>query len=234
MKTKIVFLSGLLCDHTVWQKQIEYFSPQYCVETFEFSHLSSIQDMAKKVISNLHDRSIIVGHSMGARVALEVFRLAPQLVSKIALIDFGIHAVKTGETEKRFELIDAVRRHGMQYLIPHWLEPMVYLPNIAQIDIFSPMQKMVLGQTIESFEAQINALLTRPEVVDVFKCIRIPLYLGVGRQDHWSTLAQHEAMLEINPNADLHIYENSGHMSPLEAADQINTSLDKWILSNDQ
>lgn len=229
MKNKIVFLPGLLCDSTVWQKQIEYFTPDYNVETFEFSHFSSIQDMAKKVISDLIKPVILVGHSMGARVALEVFRLAPQLVSKIALIDFGIHSVKQGEAEKRFELIKAVRIHGMQYLIHHWLEPMVYPPNISQTDIFSSMKKMVLGQAIDSFEAQINALLTRPEVVDVFKSIHIPLYLGVGRQDQWSTLAQHEAMLEINPNAQLNIYENSGHMSPLEAAEQINISLKKWI-----
>lgn len=229
MKNEIVFLPGLLCDSTVWQKQIEYFTPDYNVETFEFSHFSSIQDMAKKVISDLTKPVILVGHSMGARVALEVFRLAPQLVSKIALIDFGIHSVKQGEAEKRFELIKAVRIHGMQYLIHHWLEPMVYPPNISQTDIFSSMKKMVLGQAIDSFEAQINALLTRPEVVDVFKSIHIPLYLGVGRQDQWSTLAQHEAMLEINPNAQLNIYENSGHMSPLEAAEQINISLKKWI-----
>ncbi len=233
MKNKIFFLSGLLCDSTVWQKQIEYFTPDYNVETFEFSHFSNIQDMAKKVISDLNEPTIIVGHSMGARVALEVFRLAPQLVSKIALIDFGIHSIKPGEAEKRFELIKAVRVYGMQYLIPHWLEPMVYSPNISQMDIFSPMEKMVLGQSIESFEAQINALLTRPDVVDVFKSIHIPLYLGVGRQDQWSTLVQHEAMLELNPNAQLNIYENCGHMSPLEATEQINISLEKWIKSNE-
>ncbi len=233
MKNKIIFLSGLLCDTSIWQKQITYFASNYEIEAFEFSHFTNILDMAKKVISTLNEPVTLVGHSMGARVALEIFRFAPQLVSKIALIDFGIHSIKPGEAEKRFELIKAVRVHGMQYLINNWLEPMVYPPNISQSDIFSPMKKMVLRQAIDSFEAQINALLTRPDVIDVFKNIHIPLYLGVGRQDQWSTLAQHRAMLELNPNAQLNIYENSGHMSPLEAAEQINTSLEKWIKLNE-
>lgn len=233
MKNKIIFLSGLLCDTTIWQKQITYFASDYEIEAFEFSHFTNIQDMAKKVISSLTEPVTVIGHSMGARVALEVFRFAPQLVSKIALIDFGIHNIKPGEADKRFELIHAVRVRGMQYLIHNWLEPMVYPPNISKTDIFSPMKKMVLGQTIDSFEAQINALLTRPDVIDVFKNIHIPLYLGVGRQDQWSTLVQHQNMLELNSNAQLNIYENSGHMTPLEAAEQFNTSLEKWMKLNE-
>lgn len=233
MKNKIIFLSGLLCDTTIWQKQITYFASDYEIEAFEFSHFTNIQDMAKKVISSLTEPVTVIGHSMGARVALEVFRFAPQLVSKIALIDFGIHNIKPGEADKRFELIHAVGVHGMQYLIHNWLEPMVYPPNISKTDIFSPMKKMVLGQTIDSFEAQINALLTRPDVIDVFKNIHIPLYLGVGRQDQWSTLVQHQNMLELNSNAQLNIYENSGHMTPLEAAEQFNTSLEKWMKLNE-
>ncbi|MFV5475246.1 alpha/beta fold hydrolase [Acinetobacter baumannii] len=234
MKKKLIFLSGLLCDATIWQKQIDFFSAEYDVSAFEFSHLDNLKEMAAMVIKQLDSPSIVVGHSMGARVALEVFRAAPELVSKLALLDFGIHPKKPGEAEKRYALIEETRQQGMQYLIKHWLESMVYEPNIHQSSIFEPMKAMVLSKDIESFKAQINALLNRPNVEALFKDINIPLYLGVGRQDQWSTLAQHQEMKECNPSASLFVYENSGHMSPLEAADQVNQSLKQWLHTYEQ
>lgn len=234
MKTKLIFLSGLLCDATIWQKQLDFFASDYDVAAFEFSHIQHLKEMANTVIDQLDSPCIIIGHSMGARVALEIFRYAPQLVSKLALLDFGIHPTKAGEAEKRHALIDQTRTHGMQYLIKHWLEPMVYAPNINESGIFEPMKSMVLSKDIESFEAQIQALLTRPDVENLFNNINIPLYLGVGRQDQWSTVAQHREMNKRNPSAQLSIYENSGHMSPLEAADQVNHSLNEWLKANEK
>lgn len=230
MKQKMIFLSGLLCDATVWQHQLNFFSKNHDVQSIDFRDLDNFDAMAHKVIDQIEDTPcIMIGHSMGARVALEVYRKAPQLISHLALLNFGIHPQKEGEAEKRQHLIQATREQGMNYLIPNWLEPMLYAPNIAISDIFEPLKSMVLHQDIMSFEAQIQALLQRPEVQNLFKHIDIPLYLGVGRQDQWSTLAQHQAMLELNPQAMLSIYENSGHMSPIEAADQVNLSLDQWL-----
>lgn len=229
MKPKLIFLSGLLCDATVWQPQLDFFAKTHDVQAIDFKNLDHFEKMAHQVIEQMHTPCIMVGHSMGARVALEVYRRVPQLITHLALLDFGIHATKEGEAEKRERLIQATREHGMAYLIPNWLEPMVYAPNIAIPEIFDPMKTMVLSQDVMSFEAQIQALLQRPEVQSLFSQINIPLYLGVGRQDQWSTLAQHQAMLELNPKATLAIYENSGHMSPLEAATQVNLSLNEWL-----
>lgn len=229
MKPKLIFLSGLLCDSTIWSKQLDFFSSEYEVCAVDFRDLDNFQDMAQKVIKLIDASCTVIGHSMGARVALEVYRLAPQHISQLALLDFGIHGIMPGEVEKRIALIEAVHTNGMKYLIPHWLEPMMYPQNISVTEIFEPMENMVLSQTLNSFQAQIHALVHRPEVKELFAQINIPLYLGVGREDQWSTLSQHQAMLELNPIAQLNIYEQSGHMSPLEAAEQVNQSLKEWL-----
>ncbi|HEE6439033.1 TPA: alpha/beta hydrolase [Acinetobacter baumannii] len=229
MHPPIIFLSGLLCDQTMWKSQQAFFSKDYSTTAFAFPEMDSLEMMAKKVIAQLQEPSIIIGHSMGARVALEVMRQAPDLVKKIALLDFGIHPVKAAEPENRYALIQSTEQHGMDYLIDHWLKPMVYENNRDHPQLFNPMKEMVLNQTLSSFKQQIHALLTRPAVEQVFRSIQIPLYLGVGRQDQWSTLEQHQQMCELNPNAQLDIYESSGHMSPVEAADQVNASLKHWL-----
>lgn len=229
MNPPIFFLSGLLCDQSMWQAQQHAFSSAHPVTVFAFPDIGSLESMAQKVIDQLEVPTIIVGHSMGARVALEVYRRAPERVAQLALLDFGIHALKEQETEKRYALIRSVEQNGMSFLIEHWLKPMVYTKNQDNPTLFEPMKNMVLGQSLDSFKQQIQALLNRPEVEQVFRSIQVPLYLGVGRQDQWSTLQQHQAMCALNPNAQLHIYEDSGHMSPVEAAEQVNTSLKQWL-----
>lgn len=229
MSTPLIFLSGLLCNQTIWRAQSAYFSEHYAVSVFSFANTNSIEQMAQQVIRHLNTPSIIVGHSMGARVALEVIRQAPELVCKIALLDFGIHPQKEFEAEKRYALTRAAKDQGMEYLIDTWLKPMLHEANIENNTIFEPLKTMILQQNGSSFAMQIEALLNRPEAESIFKNIQVPLYLGVGREDRWSTLQQHVQMSQLNPAAQLHIYEQCGHMSPVEAADQVNLSLKHWL-----
>lgn len=229
MSTPLIFLSGLLCDQSIWRAQSDYFSEHYAVSVFSFANINSIDHMAQQVIQHLNTPSIIIGHSMGARVALEVIRQAPELVCKIALLDFGIHPVKEFEAEKRYALTQAAKDQGMEYLIDAWLKPMIHEPNIENAAIFEPMKTMVLQQNASSFALQVDALLNRPEAEAIFKSIQVPLYLGVGREDRWSTLQQHVQMCQLNPAAQLHIYEQCGHMSPVEAENQVNQSLKRWL-----
>jgi pimeloyl-ACP methyl ester carboxylesterase len=53
--------------------------------------------------------------------------------------------------------------------------------------------------------------------------------VGVGRQDAWSPLAQHEAIAAAIPGARLAVFEECGHMCPAEAPDQVNAALRDWL-----
>ena len=65
----------------------------------------------------------LVGHSMGARVALEAVRMAPDRVERLALLDTGVHPLADGEIEKREALLQLGRDDGMDALIDAWLPP---------------------------------------------------------------------------------------------------------------
>jgi pimeloyl-ACP methyl ester carboxylesterase len=56
------------------------------------------------------------GHSMGARVALEVLRLAPR-VERLILADTGVHPLRAGERESRYALRDLGRAEGIEKLV---------------------------------------------------------------------------------------------------------------------
>src|SRR6202167_3831774 len=93
----LLLLPGLICDQTVWQQQIDALSDLAVCTCADYGSLDSIPAMAEAVLRAAPERFSLAGHSMGGRVALQVFRLAPQRVARIALLNTGSSARPPGE-----------------------------------------------------------------------------------------------------------------------------------------
>jgi pimeloyl-ACP methyl ester carboxylesterase len=172
---------------------------------------------------------VVIGHSMGARVALEMFRAAPQRVARLALLDTGAHPVREGEEAKRQILVDLAFEQGMGALADRWLPPMVHEARAGDPLLMEPLKAMVMRATPEHHQRQIRALLNRPDARPLLPTIRCPVLVMVGRQDIWSPLAQHEEIAALIPDSDLVVIEDSGHMSLVEQPDQVSKSLLRWL-----
>lgn len=225
-----LFLPGLLCNETIWAPQVASLAEfEPVVATYGLSR--SLADMAQAALSAAPPVFSLIGHSMGARVALEIFRLAPERVVRLALLDTGVHPPQPGEAEKRHALLDLGRREGVERMVDVWLPPMVHPERQTDPDLMAPLHAMASGMGLAVFEAQIEALLGRPDAAPLLSRISIPTLIGVGRQDVWSPLAQHQAMAALVPHSVLTIFENSGHMAPVEAPDQVSAALKTWLLT---
>lgn len=226
----VYLLPGLLCDRAVFVPQIaalEAAGFEVCVA--DFRGLDSLTAMAEAVLKAAPPRFALAGHSMGARAAIEVMRLAPSRVERLALLDTGIHPRRPGEAEKRQGLVDLARTRGMRALAAQWLPPMVHPARLGDAALMGELTAMVERMTPEIFERQVKALLNRPDAGPVLGGIRCEVLVGVGRQDAWSPLAQHEAIAAAIAQAKLVIFEDSGHMSPLEAPAAVNAALLRWL-----
>ena len=232
MKKKIYLLCGLLCDATVWQYQTAALSPHFDVEAVGFQGWDNLTKMAEHVLSldTSENQFIVAGHSMGARVALEIYRLAPQRVEKLILLDTGTHPLREGEIEQRMALLDAVRKNGMPYLIQHWLMPMLAEAHRTQPEIVQPLTDMVLRYSADDVAAELQALIHRPDAASVLNQIRCPLLLGVGEHDQWSPVSQHLTMQQAVPHAQLTIFTDAGHMAPFETPHSVSNTLLEWLV----
>ena len=128
----LVLLPGLLCDHAAWAGQIAGLADIADITVGDLYGFGSIPVMATSVLSKAPARFALAGHSMGARVALEMMRQAPERVTHLALLDTGIHPRQPGEVEKRGALVDVARREGMAAMAEKWLPPMVHPAGVAR------------------------------------------------------------------------------------------------------
>lgn len=213
----ILLIPGLLCDRFCWEPLLA----RVDAAVADLSTQDSLTQMAQDLLV-LHPGPLrVAGHSMGARVALEMARLAPERVEKLALLDTGFHGLKPGEPEKRAEIVQYAYDHGMQALADRWLPPMVWEGNQSDADLMAGLNAMVLRMSPELHARQIKALVNRPDASTYLKDIRCPVLVMVGRQDAWSPVAQHEEMQALLPDARLHIIEEAGHFAPVERPDAV-------------
>ena len=225
----IVLIPGLLCDASVWTGQIPALSARAPVVVADLSTQDSITAMARDTLALAEGPLSVVGHSMGARVALEMHRLAPGRIERLALLDTGAHPRRDGEEATRQVLVDLAWRDGMAALADRWLPPMVHEARAADAALMDPLRAMVNRATPALHERQIRALLGRPDARQHLGAIACPALVAVGRQDRWSPLAQHEEIAAAIPGSRLVVFEDSGHMSPVEQPEQVTAALLDWL-----
>jgi pimeloyl-ACP methyl ester carboxylesterase len=185
--------------------------------------------MARRALASAPARFSLVGHSMGGRVALEVWRQAPERVERFAIFSTGVHGLRPGEPDKRAELLDIGRTQGFEALIEAWLPPMIGPDQRDNAPLVETMWQMCRDMGFDICERQIMALLNRPEVESLLPGIDVPALIGVGRDDSWAPPAQHEEIAAAIPGATLEIFEHCGHMAPVEAPDAFNAALTRWL-----
>ncbi|MEX2365364.1 MAG: alpha/beta hydrolase, partial [Pseudohongiellaceae bacterium] len=180
------------------------------------------------------DLFAMAGHSMGGRVALEVMRLAPEKVHRLALIDTGYAALAEGEAgEKevkgRMARVKTAHEEGVAAMARDWVTGMVHPDRLNDATLIHDIIAMFERKTPAIFEAQIKALIERPDATSVLSDIDCPTTFIVGRQDAWSTPEQHEAMAEKVRHSRLEIIEDAGHMSTMEQPRAMTEVFWQWL-----
>lgn len=235
MKPHLLLLPGLLCDQASWGLVPPALAAVAHCQVVDYGAADSLAAMAEGVLRAAPARFSMAGHSMGGRVAMEILRLAPQQVEKIALLDTGHLARPAGaageaEAAKRHELLALARSQGMRAMGAQWAAGMVRPQALSDSVLMDRILAMIERKTPDIFAAQIKALLARPDASAVLVALKQPLHLICGRQDSFSPVSQHEAMATLVPHARLSVIEDCGHMSAMEQPQAMVQLLTEWLL----
>lgn len=229
----IVFLCGLLCDKTVWQSVANHLQDDFDCSIFSFAGFSSLVDMAKSVAVAAPTNFILVGHSMGGRVALELYRECPERIKMLGLFNTGVHLPKEGEAEGRQKLLDIADTRGMAAVADAWLPPMMAELSLQNQDLMHSLRNMVTKYSTEQFYNQIHALLQRPEVESLLTNIKSPTLLVSADEDSWSPVEQHQTILKSIKDAELAVIQGAGHMAPIECPETVAVIIREFVARHD-
>lgn len=234
MQWPLVLVPGLMCDHTVWEPLLPWIGHDRHCTVVDHGHADSLEQMAHQLLDAAPQHMVLAGHSMGARVTLEVLRIAPERVKGVALLDTGYlpkPAGEAGEDEarKRFNLLKTAQEQGVRAMAHAWVQGMVHPDRLVDVELIERILRMFERKSADIFARQIHALLHRPDGSDVLRAIKVPTLLQCGRQDSWSPPAQHAAMQALATHAVLDVVDDAGHMAPMERPEAVATSLLRWL-----
>ena len=232
----LLLVPGLMCDHTVWEPLLPALTAGRACTVVDHGMADSLPRMAQQLLDTAPDRFAIAGHSMGARVALEVLRQAPGRVTRVALLDTGYQARASGaageeEARKRHALLALARGQGVRAMATAWVQGMVHPARLGDAPLIEAILAMFERKSADVFACQIHALLERPDASDVLASLQVPTLILCGRQDGWAPVAQHEAMQRLAPGSVLNVIEDAGHMAPMERPEAVTGALVHWLAS---
>ncbi|MEY3992423.1 MAG: hypothetical protein RIS04_1186 [Pseudomonadota bacterium] len=237
MNATLVLVPGLMCDHTVWADMRTHMGATGLGAVVpDHGRANSLTQMAEQILQRYPGPLNVAGHSMGGRVAMEMWRLAPQRVQRLALLDTGFAACPAGEAgqaeaDKRYALLDTAKRDGVQAMARVWVQGMVHPQRLSDAGLLGEIVEMFARRDAGHFEAQIQALLARPDATAQLQSIPGQVWLVCGAQDSWSPPAQHEAMAALLPQSTLEVIEDAGHMAPMERPQAVAQALLRWLQS---
>lgn len=234
MRTTLLLIPGLACDGFVWSAQRAALADVADVLIAEHGRLDTLGAMAEAMLARAHGRFAVAGHSMGGRVALEIFRRAPERVLGLALLDTGYREKAPGdagarEIEGRRQLVEIARAAGMREMGRAWVQNMVYSPRLNDRVLIDGVLDMIERKPVEVFEAQVRALLSRPDATHVLETIDCPALILCGQDDKWAPPQQHREMAELVRASTYAVIPECGHMSTLERPEAVSAALRAWL-----
>lgn len=224
-----------MCDRAVWEAQAQALSDIADGQVVEWDERhTSLTAMAEAVLESAFEKFALAGHSMGGRVAFEVYRRAPERITRLAVMNTGTAPLAFGEagvSEKRdrMRLVDIAFQQGIQAMAREWLKGMI--PPYRQNDepLVSAIIQMFERKTPEIFLIQQEALLSRPDARPVLAQIACPTLVLTGADDQWSGPARHEEIAVGIAGSKLVIVPRCGHMSTMERPAELAAAMREWL-----
>ncbi len=226
--TRILLIPGLVCDGHVW-RAVQHALGGHEVIIADVTHQPGISAMAQDLLARHAGSLVVMGHSMGGRVAMEMARIAPARLHGMALLNTGMAPLREGELPKREQIIALAHQQGMAALADTWLPGMMAQGIDPDPAVMAGLRAMVCAMTPEIHERQIRALIERPDARQSMPEWRGPLMLMTGREDVWSPIAAHEEIARLCPQAQLEIIDGAGHFAPVEQPAKVAALLAEWV-----
>ena len=223
----LLFLPGFMCDARLFWHQILAFSASHTVIVARLEG-HSVEQMAEHVLAAAPPRFALIGHWLGALVAMEILKRAPDRVTQIAMMDVSPlpeTPLLAGQREQRIVSVRAGR------LDTTLLDELA--GALAPSETLREVQAMVLemGEAlgVETYANQSRALMRRPDLQRTLHNSKHRALFLCGEHDTLTPPRRHEFLAELMPHGSFKLVSGAGHLAPLEQPERVTRLLQDWL-----
>ncbi|MGF1622964.1 MAG: alpha/beta fold hydrolase [Rhodomicrobiaceae bacterium] len=225
----LLLLPGLLLDERLYKNLVDALGDMATIQVADLTQDDTIAGMAKRALAAAPERFALCGLSMGGYVALEIMRLAPARVERLALLNTQARPDAGEARERRLSLMDIAEQGRFDDAVAQLLRLFVHEDRLADEDLMGALESMAQSVGKDAFLRQQSAIMSRIDSRPSLAAINCPTMVLGGRQDALMPPHLHEELAAAIPNAALIILPHCGHLSPLEQPVAVTTQLRAWL-----
>lgn len=227
--TPVVLLPGMMCDARLFGPQIDALADQRPVQVLPIDGAATMTELARLALAAAPERFALAGLSMGGIVAMEMVRLAPERVVRLALLDTNPLAEDEARRALRATQMDKVLGGGLAKVMRDEIKPNYLVDGPDKSRILELCMDMALDLGPEVFVLQSLALRDRTDQTETLRSYRGRSLVLCGESDALCPLERHELMRGLLQNSRLEIIERAAHMPTLERPKETTTALRRWL-----
>lgn len=224
----LLMIPGTLCDERIFKKQARVLRNVARIVVADYSRLKARSAWLNGLLACLPERFSLAGFSLGGMFALELVRMAPERVDRLALIASNAQPADHLHRQRSRQLGRILQSKGPDHLVRQLQAR--YFHHEAARRRHSPLIHSMAIETSRKVAIQQFAWAAqRPSSLITLKDFTRPLLIASGALDRVCTARMQRAMREAQPKALWLHFPRCGHFVPLEAAAQLNGALVRWL-----
>jgi pimeloyl-ACP methyl ester carboxylesterase len=210
----LVMIPGLGSDAAVWKRTITALNSEVNCLVGDTLSDRSLRGMAQRILDQAPETFSLAGVSMGGMVALEMMKIAPERVTRLALIDTNARADAIARKAYRY-LANLVAITGdFERLSERSVKSLVHpsTPN----DVRAELAEMGARVGVKTYIRQNGAVAARKDLRPVLQGIAVPTAVVVGSEDRLTPVELSQEIHNLTPGSTLHVIPGCGHLPPIE------------------
>jgi pimeloyl-ACP methyl ester carboxylesterase len=237
----VVFLHGWLMNPSIWASAERVITPQSSVvNLWQPAHgdepglpeNASLKDWSAWLFAKIGETGtpvVLVGHSMGALVAIQAALDRPDRVAGLVLSGASSRPWSAA-TVVGWRAMAGAATHSWSIETARSLAPWLLNAKLAKNESFlERWNKDVAAHRLNDMASLVEAIATRPATEDRLAAISAPTLVIHGAEDASIPLEEAEFIAGAIGNAELVVIPNAGHCPPLETPEDFTEHLSAFL-----
>ena len=241
----LIFIHAYPLCSRMWDDQVNYFRDKYRVVTYDIRGLGysnelsdyqfTMEDLVNDLFSIIDEMKLgkvnACGLSVGGYILLRAIVRDSQRFSSVLLADTKSEGEDNESLVSRSNMIMNLKTENKDKVLNEFLKKLVSEDGYNNEKLRSFIETMMSWMDVKGLCAVLMAIATRTSTLFELKKLDVPALIIAGKLDAVTPPVRSFYMNENLKNSVLNIIPAAGHLSNMEAPEEFNKAVEKFLLN---